>query len=226
VEGRVESGREGLEIGVVELEAETLGFLNYPVKGFVGEAIGRVPAADVAVDTGEPGLFKFARPAMRAGPEVRPERIAALVYGERMIGVLDVRVQLNIVIPVLVLVASQVLPPACQNSFREARHHENWGLSNAIFWGKLFRRRHLFNWTAPRRTFDLAALLSLVSSVSAGITSSRHDAHLDKLRPNASHRLRDPCVEGRAFTAANQNFAEEIRNRQPGVKKVLDQPLG
>ena len=37
------------------------------------------------------------------------------------------------------------------------------------------------------------ALLSLVSSVSAGITSSRHDAHLDKLRPNASHRLRDPC---------------------------------
>src|SRR6476469_1558338 len=53
--------------------------------------------------------------------------------------------------------ASQVLPPACQNSFREARHHENWGLSNAIFWGKLFRRRHLFNWTAPRRTFDLAA---------------------------------------------------------------------
>jgi hypothetical protein len=32
-------------------------------------------------------------------------------------------------------------------------------------------------------------LLSLVSSVSAGITSSRHDAHLDKLRPNASHRL-------------------------------------
>jgi hypothetical protein len=48
-------------------------------------------------------------------------------------------------------------PPACQNSFREARHHENWGLSNAIFWGKLFRRRHLFNWTAPRRTFDLAA---------------------------------------------------------------------
>jgi hypothetical protein len=70
------------------------------------------------------------------------------------------------------------------------------------------------------------ALLSLVSSVSAGITSSRHDAHLDKLRPNASHRLHDPCVEGRAFTAANQNFAEEIRNRQPGVKKVLDQPLG
>ena len=37
------------------------------------------------------------------------------------------------------------------------------------------------------------ALLSLVSSVSAGITSSRHDAHLDKLRPNASHSLRDPC---------------------------------
>ena len=66
----------------------------------------------------------------------------------------------------------------------------------------------------------------LVSSVSAGITSSRHDAHLDKLRPNASHRLHDPCVEGRAFTAANQNFAEEIRNRQPGVKKVLDQPIG
>jgi len=33
-------------------------------------------------------------------------------------------------------------------------------------------------------------------------------------------------AEGRAFTAANQNFAEEIRNRQPGVKKVLDQPIG
>jgi hypothetical protein len=76
--------------------------------------------------------------------------------------------------------ASQVLPPACQNSFREARHHENWGLSNAIFWEKLFRR-HLFNWTAPAGhsiwlRASTTALLSLVSNVSAGITSSRHDA--------------------------------------------------
>jgi hypothetical protein len=81
------------------------------------------------------------------------------------------------------------------------------------------------------RTFDLAARFNHGAS-EPGLKCLgrnrlfRHDPHLDKLRPNASHRLRDPCVEGRAFTAANQNFAEEIRNRQPGVRKVLDQPIG
>jgi hypothetical protein len=81
------------------------------------------------------------------------------------------------------------------------------------------------------RTFDLAARFNHGAS-EPGLKCLgrnhlfRHDAHLDKLRPNASHGLRDPSVEGRAFTAANQNFAEEIRNRQPGVRKVLDQPIG
>jgi hypothetical protein len=52
------------------------------------------------------------------------------------------------------------------------------------------------------RTFDLAARFNHGAS-EPGLKCLgrnrlfRHDPHLDKLRPNASHRLRDPCVEGR-----------------------------
>jgi hypothetical protein len=80
----VEAPDERREVIAVEFEPEALGFLDDPVQGFIGEAIGRVAAADIAVDAGKPGLLQCAGPAGWTRPEVGLERLAALVDGERV----------------------------------------------------------------------------------------------------------------------------------------------
>jgi hypothetical protein len=58
----------------------------------------------------------------------------------------------------------------CQNSFGEARHHENWGISNAIVWEKLFRRRHLFNWDVSK-TFVASEFLRTSAAKDAFVSA-------------------------------------------------------
>jgi hypothetical protein len=96
------------EIRRMEFKAEGLGFLRHPVQRLVGEAVGAAAAAHVGVRAREPHLRELPGPARRAHPDAGRERLAALVDGERLVGVLDSRVELDVVI--LVLVAVEELP--------------------------------------------------------------------------------------------------------------------
>ena len=58
-----------------------------------------------------------------------------------------------------------------------------------------------------------------------GRTLSGRDARLDKLRPNAPHRVREPPVEGRVSAAAEHDFAEEISELAARREKYSISPL-
>ena len=88
----------------VELQALGLRLFDDPVQGFVRESVGRVAAADIGVDAGEPGLFEMAGPSGRAPPDVRGESFSLLVDSEGVIGVLNVRAETDVVIFILVAV--------------------------------------------------------------------------------------------------------------------------
>ena len=104
LEQRVEARREVLEVVGIELEAEMLRLLDHPVQRLVRQSIGRVAAADIAVDPGKPGLLEVSGPARRACPQIGLEWLAPFVDGKGMIGVLDMGVQPDIMVLVLVLV--------------------------------------------------------------------------------------------------------------------------
>ena len=54
------------EVVGVELKTKAFRLLDYPVKGFIGESIGCVAAAHIAVDARKPSLLEFSGPAERS----------------------------------------------------------------------------------------------------------------------------------------------------------------
>src|SRR5262249_52002490 len=102
-----------LEVIAVELEAEGFSLLDNPVQGLIGKAIRCITTSNVAVNAWEPGLFELASPTQRTSPKVGFERLTALVNSERLIGVMDMWVRLDVVILVFALVDNLAEKPRC-----------------------------------------------------------------------------------------------------------------
>ena len=83
-----------------EVEPQRRRFVHHPQERHLGEAalvrVLAVAPAGIAMDAGEPGLLDR-RGRRDLGPQGRQKRLAALVDGERVVGVFDVRPELGVV---------------------------------------------------------------------------------------------------------------------------------
>src|SRR5262245_54648454 len=91
------------EVRRIEFQSEPLRFFNHPMQRLICRPVWRITAADVAVHSWEPGLHELASPAGWPRPDVRNEGLASLVNRECLHGVLDRKVQANVVVFVLLV---------------------------------------------------------------------------------------------------------------------------
>src|ERR1700730_5468758 len=113
MQGGIETGEEMFEVLRIDLEPEAFRFFDEPMQCFVRETVRRIPTSDVAMDTAKPGLLETAGPGGRPGPEAGFEGNTLFVQCERVVGILDVRVQHDVVIRESIAVDQVAQRPRC-----------------------------------------------------------------------------------------------------------------